>query len=68
MRDVLTVTGLRKLYDETVAVNSISFSVQLGEIVGLVGPNGAGKTTTINIILGVLEPTSGTVSSMESIC
>jgi ABC-2 type transport system ATP-binding protein len=44
-----------------IAVDAISFSVQLGEIVGLVGPNGAGKTTTINIILGVLQPTSGTV-------
>jgi ABC-2 type transport system ATP-binding protein len=61
VQDVLTVTNLRKLYDETVAVSAISFSVQLGEIVGLVGPNGAGKTTTINIILGVLQPTSGTV-------
>jgi len=61
VRDVLTVTNLRKLYDGMIAVDAISFSVQLGEIVGLVGPNGAGKTTTINIILGVLQPTSGTV-------
>ena len=61
MRDVLTVTNLRKLYGDTIAVDAISFSVQLGEIVGLVGPNGAGKTTTINTILGVLEPTSGVI-------
>jgi ABC-2 type transport system ATP-binding protein len=61
VRDVLTVTNLRKLYDGMIAVDAISFSVKLGEIVGLVGPNGAGKTTTINIILGVLQPTSGTV-------
>jgi len=61
VRDVLTVTNLRKLYDGMIAVDAISFSVKLGEIVGLVGPNGAGKTTTINIIIGVLQPTSGTV-------
>jgi len=61
VHDVLTVTNLRKLYGDTIAVDAISFSVQLGEIVGLVGPNGAGKTTTINTILGVLQPTSGTI-------
>ena len=61
MHDVLTVTNLRKLYGDTIAVDAISFSVQLGEILGLVGPNGAGKTTTINTILGVLEPTSGSI-------
>jgi ABC-2 type transport system ATP-binding protein len=61
VHDVLTVTNLRKFYADTVAVEAISFSVQLGEIVGLVGPNGAGKTTTINMILGVLQPTSGTI-------
>ena len=61
MHDVLTVTNLRKLYGDTIAVDAISLSVQLGEIVGLVGPNGAGKTTTINTILGVLQPTSGTI-------
>lgn len=61
MVDVLTVTNLSKLYGETIAADAISFSVQLGEIVGLLGPNGAGKTTTINMILGVLQPTSGTI-------
>jgi ABC-2 type transport system ATP-binding protein len=59
--DVLTVTNLRKLYGDTIAVDAVSFSVQLGEIVGLLGPNGAGKTTTINMILGVLQPTSGAI-------
>jgi len=58
---VLSVTNLRKLYDETVAVDEISFEVGRNEIVGLLGPNGAGKTTTINMILGVLEPTSGRI-------
>jgi ABC-2 type transport system ATP-binding protein len=40
----------------------VSFSVAPGEIVGLLGPNGAGKTTTINMVLGVLEPTSGHIT------
>ena len=61
MPDVLTVNNLRKLYVDKIAVDAISFSVRIGEIVGLLGPNGAGKTTTINMILGVLEPTSGTI-------
>jgi len=60
---VLSVTELCKTYGrESVAVDGISFSVDSGQIVGLLGPNGAGKTTTISMILGVLEPTSGTVS------
>jgi ABC-2 type transport system ATP-binding protein len=58
---VLSVRELRKHYGETQAVDGISFEVNRGEIVGLLGPNGAGKTTTINMILGVLEPTSGKI-------
>lgn len=59
---ILSVSELRKLYGETVAVDGISFSVDMHEILGLLGPNGAGKTTTINMILGVLEPTSGSIT------
>jgi ABC-2 type transport system ATP-binding protein len=59
---VLTVNKLRKLYGTTVAVDEVSFAIQPGETVGLLGPNGAGKTTTINMILGVLEPTAGSVA------
>jgi ABC-2 type transport system ATP-binding protein len=58
---VLAVSHLRKLYGDNVAVDGISFDVGRREIVGLLGPNGAGKSTTINMILGVLEPDSGTV-------
>src|SRR5262245_39521531 len=58
---VLSITYLRKVYGDTVAVDGISFDVGSNEIVGLLGPNGAGKTTTINMILGVLEPSSGTI-------
>ncbi|QQG38281.1 MAG: ABC transporter ATP-binding protein [Candidatus Kaiserbacteria bacterium] len=58
---VLEIRNLRKAYRDTIAVDDISFTVQKGEIVGLLGPNGAGKTTTINMVLGVLEPSGGSV-------
>ena len=61
MTPVLSVADLRKNYGEKRAVESISFDVAPKEIVGLLGPNGAGKTTTINMILGVLEPSGGTI-------
>ena len=59
--DVLVIENLSKRYSDTVAVDGISFAVRRNEIVGLLGPNGAGKTTTINMVLGVLEPTSGSI-------
>jgi len=56
------VTDLRKVYGtDVVAVDHVSFRVAPNEIVGLLGPNGAGKTTTINMVLGVLTPTSGSI-------
>ncbi|HEY3777426.1 MAG TPA: ABC transporter ATP-binding protein [Rhizomicrobium sp.] len=58
---VLKVTNLRKTYRDMVAVDRVSFSIAPGEIVGLLGPNGAGKTTTVNMILGVLEPSEGSI-------
>ncbi len=61
MSSVLAVDDLRKSYTSVTAVDGVSFDVAPGEIVGLLGPNGAGKTTIINIILGILAPTSGTV-------
>jgi ABC-2 type transport system ATP-binding protein len=60
-RPALRVTGLRKTYGAVTALDDFSFTVKAGEIVGLLGPNGAGKTTTLNMILGVLQPSSGTV-------
>ena len=59
---VLSVTDLRKVYRHAIAVDGVSFAIAPGEIVGLLGPNGAGKTTTVNMILGVLEPTAGSIS------
>jgi ABC-2 type transport system ATP-binding protein len=60
-RTALRAAKMRKIYGSMVAVDDLSFTVKPGEIVGLLGPNGAGKTTTINMILGVLQPTSGSV-------
>src|ERR1700681_60061 len=60
-RMALRAIGLCKVYGSTVALDALSFTVKPGEIVGLLGPNGAGKTTTINMILGVLQPASGSV-------
>jgi ABC-2 type transport system ATP-binding protein len=61
MPPVLSVFALHKQFGDKLAVAGISFEVHPNEIVGLLGPNGAGKTTTINMILGVLEPTAGTI-------
>jgi ABC-2 type transport system ATP-binding protein len=58
---VLRVQELTKHYGATAAVQDVSFQVGRNEIVGLLGPNGAGKTTTINMVLGVLEPTAGSI-------
>jgi len=58
---MIQVEGLTKLYGEFVAVNELSFSVQSGEVMGLVGPNGAGKTTTLRCLAGIIPPTRGTV-------
>lgn len=55
------------LYNDFVALNEVSFSVQKGEIVGLIGLNGAGKSTLLKIIAGVLKPTSGSVTTKGSI-
>jgi len=58
---ILLVEHLSKSFGEFRAVDDVTFSVAPGEIVGLLGPNGAGKTTTINMVLGVLAPTSGRI-------
>ena len=50
---VIRVSGLRKVYGRTIAVDDVSFDVQPGEIFGLIGPNGAGKTTTMECVGGL---------------
>ena len=56
----LRICGLVKSFGEKTAVDSLSFDVSAGEIVGLLGPNGAGKSTTFLCLAGLLRPTSGT--------
>lgn len=58
---ILKIEGLTKVYGSVRAVDRISFLIQPGEILGLLGPNGAGKSTTINMILGILRSTAGTI-------
>jgi ABC-2 type transport system ATP-binding protein len=61
-RSVITVSGIRKTYGRTVAVDDVSFDVEAGEIFGLIGPNGAGKTTTLECVEGLRRPDRGTIS------
>ena len=58
---VLYVHDLTKRFNEVVAVDRLSFSIARGEIVGILGANGAGKTTTLQMILGLIRPTSGRI-------
>ncbi len=58
---MLEVKNIVKKYGTNTAVNDLSFTVDDGEIFGLLGENGAGKTTTFRIIMGLLEPNSGSV-------
>src|SRR5687768_11806805 len=57
----LHVRGLRKRFDDVVAVDGLDLSVRQGECFGLLGPNGAGKTTTIEICEGLTVPDAGEV-------
>lgn len=57
----IDISNLVKKFGSLTAVNGINLKIKKGEIFGLLGPNGAGKSTTINMILGLLPPTSGKV-------
>jgi ABC-2 type transport system ATP-binding protein len=59
---MLEARALTKRFGGTLAVDKVSFSVRRGEIVGYLGPNGSGKSTTLNIVVGLLEATSGSVT------
>ena len=59
---VIEVSGIRKAYGATVAVDDVSFAVMEGEIFGLIGPNGAGKTTTMESVEGLRAPDRGTIT------
>ena len=59
---MVEVKNLVKSYGDIDAVKNISFTANVGEVLGFLGPNGAGKSTTMNIIAGYLSATSGTVT------
>src|SRR5690348_18466797 len=61
MNPIVEVQHLTKRFEEFTAVDGISFQIRQGEILGLLGPNGAGKTTTIQMLLGLITPTSGSI-------
>lgn len=58
---ILVVDHLRRLFDKTVALENLSFTLEKGEVVGLLGANGAGKTTAMSIILGLMTASAGSV-------
>ncbi|HZK41436.1 MAG TPA: ABC transporter ATP-binding protein, partial [Clostridia bacterium] len=57
----LKVEEISKNFSGLKAVDNVSFSLQTGEILGLIGPNGSGKTTIINMVTGLMKPTSGRI-------
>lgn len=66
MSNAIEVRHLVKRYRETVAVRDVSFSVEEGEIVGILGPNGSGKTTTLKLLMGLAFPDAGTATVLGS--
>ncbi len=61
MPPIVQVRNLTKQFGDFTAVDGISFDIHQGEILGLLGPNGAGKTTTIQMLLGLITPTAGSI-------
>ncbi|MDA0779770.1 MAG: ABC transporter ATP-binding protein [Bacteroidetes bacterium] len=62
MSTILNVTNLTKKFGRLTAVNELSFTIEKGNVYGILGPNGSGKSTTLGMILNVVNPTSGTFS------
>lgn len=58
---MIEVQGLTKYYGDLAAVTDLPFSARAGEVLGLIGPNGAGKTTTLRSIVGIINPTAGSI-------
>ncbi|HVJ50972.1 MAG TPA: ATP-binding cassette domain-containing protein [Aliidongia sp.] len=59
---LLTVDGLTKRFGGLVAVKDIGFSIEPGEILGLIGPNGSGKSTVMKLVMGIIQPNAGKVT------
>jgi ABC-2 type transport system ATP-binding protein len=61
----IVIENLAKKFEDVTAVDGLSLIVEKGELFGLLGPNGSGKTTTINMLCGLLEPTSGSAKILD---
>jgi ABC-2 type transport system ATP-binding protein len=59
---VVELAGVTKAYENKIAVNNLSLSIQAGQMFGLLGPNGAGKTSSIRMMMGITWPDSGSIS------
>src|ERR1700755_2996987 len=62
MAHAIEVAGLTKRFGPVLAVDDLSFTADEGRVVGFLGPNGAGKTTTLRMLLGLVNPTSGSAT------
>lgn len=65
METILTVNNLTKKFDLLTAVNNLSFTIEKGNVYGILGPNGSGKSTTLGIVLNVVNKTAGEFSWFE---
>ena len=63
--DIITTNRLTKSYGKKRGIIDLDLSVREGEFYGFIGPNGAGKSTTIRLLLGLMRPSSGTISVMN---
>lgn len=62
MNTILTVNNLTKKFGSLIAVNDLSFTIEKGNVYGILGPNGSGKSTTLGVVLNVVNKTSGNFS------
>jgi ABC-2 type transport system ATP-binding protein len=62
---VVELAGVTKAYENKVAVNNLSLSIDAGQMFGLLGPNGAGKTSSIRMMMGITIPDTGTISLFD---
>ena len=60
--------GVVKRYNEILAINQVDLTIKTGEIFGLLGPNGSGKSTTLKMLLGLVQPDSGSVNVLGLTC